>query len=77
VTALVLAIAFAFAFALTNGFHDAANAIATLLATRGARPGQGIVLSAVFNVLGALLVGPRSRARSPESFRFRRLRRSR
>ena len=56
-TALVLAIAFAFAFALTNGFHDAANAIATLLATRGARPGQGIVLSAVFNVLGALLVG--------------------
>src|SRR4051794_8872479 len=55
--ALGLAIALALAFALTNGFHDAANAIATLVSTRGARPGQAIVLSAVFNVLGALLVG--------------------
>jgi PiT family inorganic phosphate transporter len=54
---LGLALAFALAFALTNGFHDAANAIATLVATRGARPGQAIVLSAVFNMLGALLVG--------------------
>ncbi len=54
---LGLAIAFSIAFALTNGFHDAANAIATLVATRGARPGQAIVLSATFNMLGALLVG--------------------
>jgi PiT family inorganic phosphate transporter len=54
---LGLAIALAFAFALTNGFHDAANAIATLVATRGARPGQALALSAVFNMLGALLVG--------------------
>ena len=38
-----LAIAFSIAFALTNGFHDAANAIATLVATRGARPGQAVV----------------------------------
>src|SRR3954451_6263834 len=55
--ALALAITLALAFALTNGFHDAANAIATLVATRGARPGQAVVLSAVFNVLGALIVG--------------------
>jgi PiT family inorganic phosphate transporter len=54
---LGLAIAFAIAFSFTNGFHDAANAIATLVATRGARPGQAIVLSAAFNMLGALLVG--------------------
>ena len=54
---LGLAIAFSIAFALTNGFHDAANAIATLVATRGARPGQAILLAAVFNMLGALLVG--------------------
>lgn len=54
---LGFAIAFAMAFALTNGFHDAANAIATLVATRGARPGQAIALSAVFNMLGALLIG--------------------
>jgi PiT family inorganic phosphate transporter len=44
-------------FAFTNGFHDAANAIATLVATRGARPGQAIVLSATFNLAGALLLG--------------------
>ena len=55
--ALGLAIAFALAFALTNGFHDAANSIATLVATRGARPGQAIALSAVFNSLGVLLIG--------------------
>jgi PiT family inorganic phosphate transporter len=52
-----LAVSFAFAFALTNGFHDAANAIATLVATRGALPRQAVVLSAAFNMLGALLVG--------------------
>lgn len=54
---LGLAIAIAIAFALTNGFHDAANAIATLVATRGASPAQGVALAAVFNLLGALLVG--------------------
>lgn len=54
---LWLAVAFTIAFAATNGFNDAANAIATLVATRGARPGQAVVLSAVFNMLGALLVG--------------------
>jgi PiT family inorganic phosphate transporter len=54
---LALAISFSIAFAFTNGFHDAANAIATLVATRAARPRQAIVLAAVFNMLGALLVG--------------------
>jgi PiT family inorganic phosphate transporter len=54
---LALAIAFAFAFTLTNGLHDAANAIATLVATRGARPGQAIALATTFNMLGALLAG--------------------
>jgi len=54
---LALAIAFSIAFALTNGFHDAANAIATLVATRGARPQQAIVIATVFNMAGALLVG--------------------
>ena len=54
---LWLAVSFALVFSLTNGFHDAANAIATLVATRGARPPQAAALSAVFNMLGALLVG--------------------
>ena len=55
--ALWLAVAFALMFSFTNGFHDAANAIATLVATRGAPPGSAVALSAVFNMLGALLVG--------------------
>ncbi len=54
---LILAIGFSLAFALTNGFHDAANAIATLVATRAATPGRAIVLSATLNMAGALLVG--------------------
>ena len=54
---LWLAVSFALAFAVTNGFNDAANAIATLVATRGALPRRAVVLSAVFNRLGALLVG--------------------
>jgi inorganic phosphate transporter, PiT family len=55
--ALWLAVSFALAFAVTNGFHDAANAIATLVATRGARPREAVVLSAVFNMVGVLLLG--------------------
>jgi PiT family inorganic phosphate transporter len=54
---LALAVALALAFTLTNGFHDASNAIATLVATRGARPGQAIALSAAFNLLGAVVFG--------------------
>src|SRR4029453_3529360 len=54
---LVIAVGMALAFAFTNGVHDAANAIATLVATRGASPGAGIALAAVFNLLDPLLGG--------------------
>ena len=54
---LLIAIALALAFALTNGFHDAANAIATLVATRGATPGQAIAISSMFNLIGAVALG--------------------
>jgi PiT family inorganic phosphate transporter len=54
---LVLAVVLAFAFAVTNGLHDASNAVATLIATRAARPRHGLALAAVFNLLGPLLVG--------------------
>lgn len=54
---LAVAVALAIGFAVTNGLHDAANAIATLVATRAARPGQAIVLATVFNLLGPFLVG--------------------
>lgn len=55
--ALIIAVGFSLTFALTNGFHDASNAIATLVATRGATPAQAVVLSAVFNMGGAVLLG--------------------
>jgi PiT family inorganic phosphate transporter len=54
---LAIAIGLAFAFALTNGFHDASNAIATLVATRAATPIQAIVLASVFTMLGPILIG--------------------
>jgi inorganic phosphate transporter, PiT family len=57
VTVLVLAIAMALAFAVTNGFHDAANAIAALVATRVARPGPAVVLASVGNILGPIILG--------------------
>ena len=53
----MLAVVATLAFAVTNGFHDAANAIATLVATRGARPGAALALAAVCNLLGPLLLG--------------------
>ena len=56
-TGLLLAVLLALAFAITNGLHDASNAIATLVATRGARPSQAIVLATIFNLLGPLLLG--------------------
>jgi PiT family inorganic phosphate transporter len=56
-TGLVVAVLLAVAFAVTNGLHDASNAIATLVATRAARPGQAIILASFFNLLGPLLLG--------------------
>ncbi len=54
---LAIALTLAFAFAATNGLHDASNAVATLIATRAARPRHALALAAVFNLLGPLLVG--------------------
>ena len=54
---LVAAIALAVAFTATNGFHDAANSIAALIATRTATPLQALVLASAFNLLGPLLLG--------------------
>jgi PiT family inorganic phosphate transporter len=57
VVELVIVIATALAFDVTNGFHDSANAIAALVATRAARPGPAVAMCAVFNLLGPLLAG--------------------
>ena len=54
---LAVAVGLAFAFAVTNGLHDASNAIAALVATRAARPLRAAAMAALFNLLGPLLVG--------------------
>ncbi len=54
--AIVIAvITIALAFDYTNGFHDAANAIATSVSTRALTPRIALVLAAVMNFVGALL----------------------
>ncbi len=54
---LVTIVILALAFDVTNGFHDSSNSIATLVATRAARPGAAIALAAIFHVLGPILLG--------------------
>ena len=48
-------IALAMGFNYTNGFHDAANAIATSVSTRALTPRIALVMAAVFNLLGAFI----------------------
>ncbi len=40
-------------FDYTNGFHDAANVVSTIIATRALAPMAAIVLTAVLNTIGA------------------------
>jgi len=51
---LLLAIFVVFVFEYINGFHDAANAIATVVSTRVLTPRAAVLLAASFNLLGAL-----------------------
>lgn len=53
----ILAIALAVGFDFVNGFHDTANAVATVIYTKCLKPGVAIVMSGILNFLGALLVG--------------------
>jgi PiT family inorganic phosphate transporter len=47
----------AIVFEYSNGFHDAANAIATVVSTKVLTPRQAIAMAAIFNLTGALLGG--------------------
>src|SRR5216683_7309537 len=44
-------------FEYSNGFHDAANAIATVVSTRVLTPRKAIAMAAFFNLTGAMLGG--------------------
>jgi PiT family inorganic phosphate transporter len=48
---LVLLVALALAFDFMNGFHDAANSIATVVSTRVLKPYQAVMWAAFFNFL--------------------------
>jgi PiT family inorganic phosphate transporter len=57
VTLIAFIILVALSFDFINGFHDAANSIATVVSTRVLTPGQAVVWSAFFNFVAAFLVG--------------------
>lgn len=50
-TLLLVVIAIALIFDLVNGFHDAANSIATVVSTKVLTPLQAVIWAAAFNVL--------------------------
>ena len=52
---LVAVVATALVFDFTNGFHDAANAVATSISTRALPPNAALFGAAVLNVIGALV----------------------
>ncbi len=51
---LGLALLIALGFEFVNGFHDTANAVATVIYTNSLRPSVAVVWSGVFNFLGVL-----------------------
>jgi inorganic phosphate transporter, PiT family len=55
--AVIAVIVAATAFDYTNGFHDAANAIATSVSTRALTPRAGLFMAAIGNFVGAHLGG--------------------
>ena len=54
---VILIIAVALAFDYVNGFHDAANSIATVVATRVLSPGMAVAWAAFFNFIAFVVFG--------------------
>ncbi len=55
--AVIFVIGVALSFDFANGFHDAANSIATVVSTRVLTPLQGVVWAALFNFVAAFVFG--------------------
>lgn len=51
---LFLALALAFGFEFVNGFHDTANAVATVIYTNTLKPVKAVVWSGIWNLIGVL-----------------------
>jgi inorganic phosphate transporter, PiT family len=54
---LIFALLMVVIFEATNGFHDAANAVATVIYTKSLRPTPAVVWSGVMNFVGVLVGG--------------------
>src|SRR5437762_13819390 len=52
---VVIVIVLALAFDFTNGFHDAANSIATVVSTRVLSPRYAVLWAAFFNFIAFLI----------------------
>ena len=56
---VVLLVFFALVFDYINGFHDAANSIATVVSTRVLSPGMAVIWAAFFNFIAFAIFGTR------------------
>jgi PiT family inorganic phosphate transporter len=56
---VIATVILALVFDVINGFHDAANSIATVVSTRVLRPGQAVVWAAFFNFAAMLIFAPK------------------
>lgn len=54
---IVFIVLVALTFDFVNGFHDAANSLATVVATRVLTPAKAVALAAVFNFIAAYFLG--------------------
>jgi inorganic phosphate transporter, PiT family len=54
---LLFALALALSFEFVNGFHDTANAVATVIYTHSLKPNVAVVYSGLWNLTGVLLGG--------------------
>ncbi len=52
---VVLLVVLALAFDFMNGFHDAANSIATVVSTGVLKPGQAVLFAAIFNFIAIFI----------------------
>src|SRR5881398_699958 len=54
-TLIIVIVFFALVFDFLNGFHDAANSIATVVSTRVLTPSQAVIWAAFFNFVAAFI----------------------
>src|SRR5678816_4913316 len=57
VVLVIIIVGIALIFDYVNGFHDAANSIATVVTTRVLTPGQAVLWAAFFNFVAAFTFG--------------------